>query len=134
MRVQVTVQSAQTLDGQTEKQQFTTAGMLTRSGKETLLRYTEQGEGMEGVITTVTVCGRCVRIGRGRHEALCIEAGVCHVCAYPTPYGTFSLGVTGYRLHADVQGDTGSIAMRYALDTDGVPAGEIACRITYKPL
>ena len=134
MRVQVTVRSSQTLDGQTEKQQFTATGMLTRHGEETHLRYAEQGEGMEGVITTLTVSGKRVSIARGGREALCIETGVCHTWAYPTPYGTFSVGVTGRSLHADVRGETGSIDMRYALDTDGVPAGEIACRITYKVL
>ena len=134
MRVQVTVRSSQTLDGHTEKQQFTVPGMLTRKGEETCLRYAEQGEGMEGVITAVTVKGRCVSIGRGGREALCVEAGVCHTCAYPTPYGIFSLGVTGRSVGADVSGNEGFVDLRYSLDTDGVPAGEIACRITYQAL
>ena len=120
MKVQISLYSAQTIDGETDTNKMTAHGTWERHLDGGKLCYTES-ERDGGATVTVTVCGgETVIERRGEISSrLRLEEGKRHECRYETPYGCMALYAEAKRLLFSDVGDTAILRAVYMLDMNG---------------
>ena len=105
--------------------EFFTAGSYYRRNGTHFIRYTEQGEGMEQVSTTLKVEGNeCVTVMRFGDEAtqLVFKKGERQHALYNTGCGDLLLGVSGTKIKTDLGDEGGSLHLEYLLDVNNAVA------------
>lgn len=105
--------------------EFFTAGSYYRKNGTHFIRYTEQGEGMEQVNTTLKVEGdrrvTVTRHGGGQYQIVLTKGERQHAF-YNTGYGELLLGVSGTKIRADLGEKGGSLHLEYLLDINNAVA------------
>ncbi len=105
--------------------EFFTAGSYYRKNGTHFIRYTEQGEGMEQVSTTVKVEGdRRVTVTRhdGGPQQIVLTKGERQHAVYNTGFGDLLLGVSGTKIRTDLGEQGGSLHLEYLLDINNAVA------------
>ena len=120
MKAQISLRSAQTIDGETDTNEMTAYGTWERHGDGARLRYTESAQD-GGASVMVTVCGtqmvieRCGEIS----SRLVLEEGKRQLCRYETPYGNMTLYAEAKRLLFSDLEHTAILRAAYTLDMNG---------------
>lgn len=124
----ITVITVQQADGETDTLEMTTHASLVFDGDSYTITYNED-DSQEGESTTVlkVTGGRVIEVTRegAINSSLTIEEGVRHLSHHVTPYGAFSLGISGKTVESDITEDGGRLVFRYATDTEMNLIGEI---------
>ena len=120
MKVQISLRSAQTIDGDTAESEMTACGTWERTPHGVRLCYTES-DNDGGATVTVTVRGaRTVIERRGEISSqLILEEGKRHACRYETPYGCLELHTKAKRLLFSDLGNTAVLRADYTLEMNG---------------
>ena len=120
MKVQISLHSAQTIDGETDANDMTAYGTWERLPDGWRLCYTES-EQDGGASVTVTVCGgETVIERRGEISSrLRLQEGKRHECRYETPYGRMALHAEAKRIFFSDAEDTAVLRAVYTLDLNG---------------
>ena len=118
--VQITVKGVQTISGERDENTLVTEGFLAVKPNAVYLTYTEsEATGFPGHSTTLKIeNGRVslTRFGAFRTK-LVIEKGVCHVCDYPTPYGSLQLNILGKEIKGTIARKGDSLYAEYDMVT-----------------
>ena len=120
MKVEITLVSRQSMDGDTAETVTRARGTLDLLPDSAVLTYTTTEDG-DTDTTSLTIEAQRVTIDRrGTYRSrLILEQGQTHLCRYETPYGTFTLGVTAHRIGSTVCENGGCLQLAYALDMGG---------------
>ena len=112
-------------DNGTDGIEFFTAGSYYRKNGAHFIRYTEQGEGMEKVSTTLKVEGServtVMRFGEERYQIV-LQKGERQHALYNTGCGDLLLGVSGTKITSDLGDEGGSLHLEYLLDINNAVA------------
>lgn len=116
--------------------EFFTDGAYYRKNGTHFIRYTEMGEGMERVNTTVKVEGN-ERVTVTRHDGgpyqIVLTKGERQHAFYNTGYGDLLLGVSGTKIRADLGENGGSLHLEYMLDINNAVASHNTLDIRVTP-
>ena len=116
----LTIFSAQTADGETERSELNSTAVYNCSGSEVTIEYTELDEtGEESGKTVITVLSRdLVTIQKtGFTEAVMIlERGKTHPISYNTVVGSMEMMLCALDIQADFHAGGGRLLMRYLID------------------
>lgn len=132
--VMITITGTQTVEGEVELIELTTAASLYNKGNALYIRYQEtEITGFEGMTTTVKVEGdqRVTMIRHGASQTqLIIEKGRRHQCSYATGYGDVMLGITGSTIVNTLSQEGGELFFRYSIDLNTAVTSENSVKIT----
>jgi len=124
-------------DGDRDKTELTTRGVLSKLKSRYSIEYDELDEELAGSRTKLTVDSpTCVTMHRaGTYNSdFVVEQNKRHSCYYDTPMGGFTMGVYG-RLVCSSLGDRGGILrMDYTIDFNTGLAAENSLTITVEEL
>lgn len=120
MDVNVSLRSAQRMDGDTETTKMAARGTLELLPNGAKLRYTETAQD-GGAAVTVTVRDAQVVIERRGElsSQLLLEEGKRHPCRFETPYGRMILHTQAKRLAFSFEKSAGILQAVYTLDMSG---------------
>ncbi len=119
----IDIKTEQTVDGVTDKIEFTTDGRFGFKEGSFFISYDESkllevdGE----VKTTVYVKpdNSVVLQRKGAYNSkMIIEKGIRNNCFYETPHGELSLGIFGEKVKSNLSDNGGKISMNYTIDTN----------------
>ncbi len=133
MEALIKIIGTQTVDGETDTVELTTAGTLEQTAEGWLIRYEEsEATGLEGTITTVHISPNRVLLERTGANAsfLVLEKHKRHHSNYNTPYGTIDLGTYATALEYDLSQHGGSLCFAYTLGFNGSVNSEHTVNIT----
>lgn len=135
--VTVHVSSVQeTNENGTDSIEFFTAGSYYCKNGSHFIRYTEQGEGMKEIRTTVKIEGNervtVMRHGSEAHQIVITKGERLHAF-YHTEYGDLLLGVSGTKIHSEWSETGGSLHLEYLLDIDNAVASHNVLDISVRP-
>lgn len=132
----ITVVTVQKAEGEKDTLEMTTHADFEGDSDDYTITYKED-DSQEGESTTVLNVknGRTVQVSRegAINSSLTIEPGVRHLSHHVTPYGAFSLGISGKNVESDMTKQGGKLVFSYATDTEMNPIGEIEFDITLTP-
>ena len=124
-------------DEYTDCIEFFTAGSFYHKNGSHYIRYTEQGDGMEKVNTTVKVEGdkrvTVMRHGAQRYEIVLTKGERQHGF-YNTGYGDLMLGISGTKIHSELSEKGGSLRLEYMLDINNVLVSKNTLEINVKEI
>ncbi len=133
MQAIIKIVGTQTVDGETDTVELTTAGSLEQSPDGWTIRYEEsEATGLEGTSTTVHVSPNKVLLERTGTNAsfLVLEKHKRHHSNYNTPYGAIDLGTYATALEYDLNDHGGSLQFAYTLGFNGSVTSEHTVNIT----
>ena len=119
----IDIKTEQTVDGVTDKIEFTTDGRFGFKEGSFFITYDESkilevdGE----VKTTVYVKpdNSVVLQRKGAYSSkMVIEKGIRNNCFYATPHGDLSLGIFGEKINSNLSDNGGKICMNYTIDSN----------------
>lgn len=119
----IDIKTEQTVDGSTDKIEFTTDGHYGFKDGSFFISYDEsklldvKGE----VKTTVYVKqdNSVILQRKGAYASkMVIEKGVRNNCFYATPHGELSLGIFGEKVNYKLDENGGKISMNYSIDSN----------------
>lgn len=115
MKVTITVQSTQRMDGEVARDEQTVTGTLEQNGQALSLSYEQDGQ------TRIMATDRRITIERRGEitSTMVLEPGMTHLCDYRTPYGSLTLGVTAKHIDHALTACGGILQAAYRLDTGG---------------
>ncbi|MBQ8504599.1 MAG: DUF1934 domain-containing protein [Clostridia bacterium] len=132
----ITVVTIQEADGETDTLEMTTHASFEGDSDNYIITYKED-DSEEGESTTLLKVekGSCISVSRegAINSYMTIEAGMRHLSHHVTPYGAFSLGITGKKVESEMSDKGGTLNFKYATDQELHPIGEIEFIITMKP-
>ena len=112
-----------------------TAGSYYQKNGTNYIRYTEQGEGMENIKTTVKVEGdeRVTVMRRGeRPYELILQKGERRHSVMDTGYGEMLLGISGTKIRSDLNEKGGNLRLEYMLDINNILISRNTLEISVK--
>lgn len=117
----ISIIGIQTINGQSEKTEFTTTGKYKNSGKNKVIEYREYDNSAVkyGSIASLNVCdGKIVTLTRDDVDeaSMVLEKGKRHLCNYNTMIGSITLGVFTNKLTSSLGDDGGTLDVEYSLD------------------
>lgn len=119
----IDIKTEQSVDGSTDKIEFTTDGRFGYKDGSFFISYDESGLlEVDGEIKTtlyVKEDNSVVLQRKGAYNSrMVIEKGVRNNCFYATPHGELSLGIFGEKVAYDLKENGGSISMKYTIDSE----------------
>ena len=131
----VKVITHQEIEGEKEKLKVITHGNFQKSEDSFTLVYTEKEQ--DGTISTTTLTVKenfTVTVNRqgSIKTFMVIGKGKRNLSTHETPYGTFSMGITGEHISYAISDEGGSLNFSYLTDTDKQPLGKIEFDIAFK--
>lgn len=134
--VWISITGVQTLDGESDIIELTTAGKLETAAEGYRLSYEESPvTGLDGAVTTLHVGPGQVLLERSGalNSLLVLEPGKRHQSRYETPYGSLMMGVHTEALEVDLDESGGTLAFVYTTDMNGIAAGRHEVRVAVRP-
>ena len=134
-RVEIRIESRQTLDGQTETVEQVAQGLLARTGEGYTLTYREGEEtGLGGTRTTLKLLGDRAELTRTGEVAstMVFCPGTPHRSLYQTPYGPIPMEVTTRKLVSQMGETGGVVELEYDLALGAGAVGRTLLRLTVK--
>ena len=134
-RVEIHLESRQTLDGQTQRVEQTVEGLLARTAEGHTLTYREGEEtGLGGTRTTLKLLGDRAELTRTGEvsSAMVFRPGTPHRSLYQTPYGPIPMEVTARKLVSQMEETGGVVELEYDLTLGSGPVGRTLLRLTVK--
>jgi len=122
MDVLIHIKGTQTVDGESDVVELTTAGTLEKLADGWKLCYSEsEVTGMNGTTTELHIQPQRVQLERtGSHPSMLIlEKHRRHHCNYNTPYGTIDLGTYTSDLDCSLTEQGGALRFSYTLGFNG---------------
>lgn len=135
MNVMIHIKGTQTVDGESEVIEMTTAGTMEPAGEGWQLRYSEtEVTGLQGTVTNLVVTDERVSLERtGAHPSMLIlEKGRRHHCTYNTPYGALDLGTYASAVDNTLHAGGGKLNFSYTLGFNGSVSSEHTVNITVR--
>lgn len=134
--VEITIHSAQVMDGEGDEMELFTLGRLYDKDGLLYLSYDEtETTGFEGH-STVLKLGPERKVTMNRYgkakSQLIIETDECHTCLYNTEYGSMSIDVRGRQHELQVQEDAGRLFLAYHLDLGANMTSYNELEVTWK--
>lgn len=136
LEVLISIVGEQDANGQKDRSELLTDGMMTVTPDGVRLSYRESAAtGMEGTDTTLTVQPEKVTLSRtGTHAGLLVlEHKRRHLCSYGTPYGDLMLGVFTEKMEQEMTENGGSVRLAYTLDVGGSMLSRQELSVTVRP-
>ncbi len=134
-KVSITIDSTQTVDGESDKTELFTVGTLEADDNGYKLCYDEsEATGFEGSSVTVKLLPDSVTVMRtGKAvSTLIIERGKKHHCHYGTEFGDFLIGVNTDEIKNELTENGGEVYLKYTLDINSSLMSENEMRINVK--
>ncbi|MBE6879302.1 MAG: DUF1934 domain-containing protein [Ruminococcaceae bacterium] len=134
-KVSITIDSTQTVDGESDKTELFTVGILEADADGYKLCYDEsEATGFEGSSVTVKLLPDSVTVMRtGKAvSTLIIERGKKHHCHYGTEFGDFLIGVNTDEIKNNLTENGGEVYLKYTLDINSSLMSENEMRINVK--
>lgn len=134
-KVSITIDSTQTVDGESDKTELFTVGTLEADKDGYRLCYDEStATGFEGSSVTVKLLPDSVTVMRtGKAvSTLIIERGKKHHCHYGTEFGDFLIGVNTDEIRNGLTENGGEVYLKYTLDINSSLMSENEMRINVK--
>ena len=134
-KVSITIDSTQTVDGESDKTELFTVGILEADADGYKLCYDEsEATGFEGISVTVKLLPDSVTVMRtGKAvSTLIIERGKKHHCHYGTEFGDFLIGVNTDEIKNNLTENGGEVYLKYTLDINSSLMSENEMRINVK--
>ena len=134
-KVSITIDSTQTVDGESDKTELFTVGTLEPYKNGYRLCYDESAAtGFDGSAVTVKLLPDSVTVTRtGKAvSTLIIERGKKHHCHYGTEFGDFLIGVNTDEIRNDLTENGGDVYLKYTLDINSSLMSENEMRINVK--
>ncbi len=136
----IKITGIQTIDGDSDKTEIVTAGVLMHRDGKFLIKYTERDSDNPDIAidSTVLINGEkqvTVIRNSGGESRLILEKGRRHQCIYSTVVGEMSIGVyTDYIKNSLIPEAGGKLSLRYSLDFNAglVSDNELHITITKK--
>ena len=122
MDVLIHIKGTQTVDGEKDEVELTTAGTLEKLADGWKLSYEEtEATGMQGTATQLQIRPNRVEMEHvGTHNSmLVLEKHRRHHCNYTTPYGTLDLGTYTTDLDYQLSNQGGCLRVCYTLSLNG---------------
>ncbi len=135
MDVLINIKGTQTVDGESEVVEVTTAGTMEALADGWKLCYEEtEATGLQGTTTHLTATDGRVQLERtGAHPSMLIlEKGRRHHCTYNTPYGAIDLGTYATAMHNSLVLGGGKLDFSYTLGFNGSISAEHTINITVR--
>ncbi len=131
--VLIKITDEQSSNGETEKLEITTKGMLSFCDNEVSIMYNETDGGLDGSVTTILLdsptCVTMLREGPFSSQII-LEQNKRHNCYYDTPYGSFMMGVFAKLVRMNVTEKGGTLKMSYTVDFNSGLAAENKMLVT----
>ena len=135
MNVMIYIKGTQTVDGQSEVVEMTTAGTMEPVTDGWRLCYDEtEATGLQGTVTHLIATAERVELERtGAHPSMLIlEKGQRHHCTYNTPYGAIDLGTYASAVDNKLHAGGGKLNFSYTLGFNGSVSAEHSINITVR--
>ncbi len=135
MNVLIHIKGTQTVDGESEVVELTTAGTMEPLTEGWKLCYDEtEATGLAGTTTHLTATEGRVQLERvGAHPSmLVLEKGRRHHCTYNTPYGAIDLGTYATSMNNRLEAGGGKLDFSYTLGFNGGVSAEHTINITVR--
>lgn len=133
--VSITIDSTQTVDGESDKTELFTVGTMEPCENGYRLCYDEsEATGFDGSKVSVTVSADSVVVERtGKAiSTLIIERGKKHHCHYGTEFGEFLIGVNTDEVTTTLNEQGGEVYLKYTLDINSSLMSENEMKIKVK--
>lgn len=117
----ISIIGTQTIEGESEKTEFTTTGTYKVDGKNKYILYKEYNNAAikDGTLSTLNIYDdRVVSLVRddAQDASLVIEKGKRHMCNYNTTLGALTLGVYTSKFNSTLGNNGGKLDIEYSLD------------------
>ncbi len=135
MKVMINIKGTQTVDGESDVVELTTAGTMEPVPDGWKLCYNEsEATGLKDTVTHLTATNERVELERtGTHPSmLVLEKGQRHHCTYNTPYGTLDLGTYASHIQNALHAHGGKLNFSYTLGFNGSVSAEHTIDITVR--
>lgn len=129
------IKGTQTVDGDSEVVEMTTAGTMEQIDDGWKLCYNEtEATGLQGTVTNLIATSERVSLERtGAHPSMLIlEKGRRHHCTYNTPYGALDLGTYASTVDNMLHAGGGKLNFSYTLGFNGSVSSEHTINITIR--
>ena len=133
--VEIHLESRQTMDGQTQRVEQHTEGLLARTGEGYTLTYREGEEtGLGGTRTTLKLLGDRAELTRTGEvsSAMVFCPGLPHRSLYQTPYGPIPMEATTRKLVSQMEETGGAVELEYDLVLGSGAPVQTLLRLTVK--
>ncbi len=127
----------QNIEGEEDKLQIMTKAVLEGNSDNYKVSYVEQqDDGSESTTTLHVENGSCITVVRegAINTHMIVEKNVRHISHHVTPYGNFSMGVSGASIDSRIDENGGKLKFSYCTDIDMTPVGKINFDITLKSI
>lgn len=117
-KVTVSIKGTQIIDGEEDVTEFMSSGEMSVDADGITLKYFDSvSMGIENVETELNICGGAVTLTRnkGKLGQLIIEENQRHLCPYYTPYGDFTIGISGDKVDNRLM-NGGILILKYTID------------------
>lgn len=135
MRVQVEVNACREADGQREESTILANGELVEIERGHRITYRNTEEGMQDVLSTLTVTPRCVVIENSGavRSRLTVELNKTHRCEYDTGYGILLMETAARQIEDRLTAFPKTLSFIYDLKINGGEAARHTLRLTLRP-
>ena len=120
-------------DGQsTQTTEFIAKGTFHMTDDKFYLSYEDRDDSGKSSLTAIEVCGQRQAIIRRTGEFssdMIIEANKKHFCRYETPFGDFTMGISGVTIKNSLDECGGELKINYTLDINTSFLGDFEINI-----